>query len=377
MSVPDSTLLELLVSQVWACLSVPIHKNPLFGQVFTSKEVVFDSCEAASFSFCPGLLETWQSPNPPPAGFFQQLSSLDLSCWAIYALVLQKQGDEPKIYIGSATNANTGAKPRLWKYDQISRGSLTALRDTSIPNLVREAVKDGYHIANQGLLAWCPIPSAANVPVRRLLMVALECAFTFLFWAMQSSNGDYGMGSCCPWPRQSFQYAGLCSHNPLIEAVHGDFDLAAEQLEALAAARKKRVTETGRLMMRKIRKRQREADPVGFIEKRRRRFRQEFEGHEAEMRAKWAQSRADGKASNKFNCTVCASVCSTQYQFDQHNASSGHLKKVAEAKAGLRYKFRCELCAYDCQKPSLFEKHKRTAKHIQREAEAKSSSGSA
>lgn len=377
MSVPDSTLLELLVSQVWACLSVPIHKNPLFGQVFTSKEVVFHTCEAASFSFCPGLLETWQSPNPPPVSFFSQLPSLGSPCWAIYALVLGKQDSSRKIYIGSATNSIFGAKHRLHKYERLSQGDLTVRRDLSIPNLVRDALKNGYEITNVGLLAWCAMPSAADVPFRRLFMVALECAFTFLFWTIRPTDKDYGMGSCCPWPRHLFHYSGLCSHNPLIEAVLGNFELTAEQLEAVSVARKKRKTESKRLEQRKIRKRQREADPVGYAMKQNQVFRDRLARKGDEMRAQWAQVRANVKASNKFNCSLCALVCSSQYQFDQHNASAMHLRKVAEAKAGIRYKFCCELCAYDCQKLSLFEKHKRTAKHIQREAEAKSSSGSA
>lgn len=43
------------------------------------------------------------------------------------------------------------------------------------------------------------------------------------------------MGICCPWPRDSYSYGGLCSHDALLEMVAGDFDLSAEQLEAIAA----------------------------------------------------------------------------------------------------------------------------------------------
>lgn len=70
--------------------------------------------------------------------------------------------------------------------------------------------------------------------------MAMEAAFSFLFWSMQPSNKDYGMSACCPWPRDSFLYGGLCSHAPLIESVRGHFDLSSEQLEALAVEVKER-----------------------------------------------------------------------------------------------------------------------------------------
>ena len=38
----------------------------------------------------------------------------------------------------------------------------------------------------------------------------------------------------------TYSWGGACSHNPLIEAIIGDFDLSAEQLEARAALVKAR-----------------------------------------------------------------------------------------------------------------------------------------
>ncbi|KAM3088414.1 Heat shock protein ssb1 [Clarireedia jacksonii] len=52
---------------------------------------------------------------------------------------------------------------------------------------------------------------------------------------MRSKKKDYAMGECCPWERSSFSYNGLSSHNPLIEAVRGDFELTPEEREAMAA----------------------------------------------------------------------------------------------------------------------------------------------
>jgi hypothetical protein len=47
-----------------------------------------------------------------------------------------------------------------------------------------------------------------------------------------------------PWDRATLEYDDLCSHNPLMELVAGDFDLAAEQLEAKAKASAAKVVES-------------------------------------------------------------------------------------------------------------------------------------
>jgi hypothetical protein len=39
------------------------------------------------------------------------------------------------------------------------------------------------------------------------------------------------MSSCYPWPRDALAHGGLCGHRPLIEEIHGDLDLSAEELE--------------------------------------------------------------------------------------------------------------------------------------------------
>jgi hypothetical protein len=57
---------------------------------------------------------------------------------------------------------------------------------------------------------------------------------------MQSQNKDYGISGCCPWPRNSLSYIGLCSHSALAEDVTGNFELSSEQLEAVAAAIKEK-----------------------------------------------------------------------------------------------------------------------------------------
>jgi hypothetical protein len=101
-------------------------------------------------------------------------------------------------------------------------------------------VDNGYTIVLKGLVLWRPVPSAADIPKLRLLYVVIEAALSFLFWAVQSQKKDYSMSRCCPWPRNSFSYSGLCSHSALAENVTGNFDFSSEQLEAEAATIKEK-----------------------------------------------------------------------------------------------------------------------------------------
>ena len=42
----------------------------------------------------------------------------------------------------------------------------------------------------------------------------------------------YGCPAICLWPRISFEWNGLCSHNALLDNIQGDLELTQEQLEA-------------------------------------------------------------------------------------------------------------------------------------------------
>jgi len=58
---------------------------------------------------------------------------------------------------------------------------------------------------------------------------------------MYSMTKDYGSGTYCHWPRDSFLYGGLCLYSPLREDVQPDLDLTKGQLEALAETARLRI----------------------------------------------------------------------------------------------------------------------------------------
>ena len=68
----------------------------------------------------------------------------------------------------------------------------------------------------------------------------MEAALSFLFWAMSSRKELHSCREFCPWSRDLLEWHGLCSHNPLVEGVPGDFDLSREQLEEMAAVIKEK-----------------------------------------------------------------------------------------------------------------------------------------
>jgi hypothetical protein len=118
MAFAASNLVGLLVLITWACLAAPVHKHPLFMQIFPSQAVLSEIISAASLSFCPGLFDAIQAAGPPPLSFFRNLPVGNLKKWAVYALVLEKPGFESLVYIGSGTNLKGGVRSRFAEYDR-------------------------------------------------------------------------------------------------------------------------------------------------------------------------------------------------------------------------------------------------------------------
>lgn len=319
-----SDIVGLLVLIVWACLTPlpPVNRHPLFIDILHSQIVLSEILSAASLSFCPGLFEAIQATSPPPLSFFLGLPSDNFKRWAVYVLVLKKKGEVSLIYIGSGTDGTSGVRARWRKYD----------RGDSLPVYVKAALDQGYTIVHKGLLLWSPIPSATNVPRLRILFVAMEASFSFLFWAMYSKSKDYGMGACCPWDRASFSYRGLCSHNALLETVAGDFDLSPEQLEELAAVAKERK----RAYSADFQKRQREEDPDRVREMSRIRDARSRQNEPEKFQARQQCHSERTKGSKKYYCATCDRAFKNPSDLDRHNSGKRHLQKVAKAQSSSR-----------------------------------------
>jgi hypothetical protein len=234
-----------------------------------------------------------------------------------------------------------------------------------------QALKEGYKITHKGLLAWCPLPAAVDVARIRLLFVAMEAAFSFYFWAMQSRDKDYGMGVCCPWSRDAFSYHGLCSHNSLLEAVHGNFDLTPEQIEALAAVAKEKT----RLSNSSQRKRMRELDLEGYQARKRKDDATYRKNSADKKRNNETRFQAKAKDEQRFYCDTCGVACVKQWELERHNRSRRH-KLAVERAANGRLRFHCTVCNSGFTHQCHLDRHNQGQRHQEKVAKAESSSRS-
>ena len=301
----------------------------MFSQIITSREVLVELMNLASLTFCPGLFEVINAVHPPSVDFFKSLPTKVLKRWGIYALVLEKPNYTPLVYVGSGTSLYNGIRSRFYQYD----------RGEQLPIYVAAALEDGYTIVHKGLFLWAPLPSKVNGTKVRVAFYAMEATLSFLFWAMRSDHKDYGMAACCYWPRDSFSYRGLCSHNALIDTVVGDFGFSDEQLEAMAAAVKEKNKQTH------------------------------------------LSSEANIKMSQKYSCDVCKVDCTSNFELVRHNGSRKHLEKVArkqrnsppkkksysalsQAKALRLKKYFCRVCDVACPSKWELTRHNGSKRHL-------------
>ncbi|KAI0177112.1 hypothetical protein BJ166DRAFT_619176 [Pestalotiopsis sp. NC0098] len=170
---PQETLHDLVTGHAWFAITTeapdwyicPVYKLFLGKDEETSDKIV----SSASLEFPQGLLSILQGEHPPSLEFFKTLPPPPPTpSWGVYALVLEKENIPPRLYIGSGTNSVGGVATRLRDYET----------EVRLPKLVKASLEEGFRIRHKGLL------------FLRLLMVAIEATFTFLFFAAKESLAD-------------------------------------------------------------------------------------------------------------------------------------------------------------------------------------------
>ena len=150
MAFEAATILQFVLLAAWACLN-DTHvnqKHVLFGQYFPTQADLDDIASLISLVFAPGLFEVLRAATPPTIAYFKTLPTSDYRLWAIYAIVLEKAGSRPRLYIGSGTGSRDGVHTRLLQYDNLG----------ALPRYVSSSIDEGYTIVHEGLLCWIPIP---------------------------------------------------------------------------------------------------------------------------------------------------------------------------------------------------------------------------
>lgn len=339
-----------IVLITWACVNVRTYINPRFIHILSSRDRLSTLITSAGFTFCFGLLEILRADDPPSLLWIKSLSTeIPKNVWAIYVLVLEKRGHRPLLYIGSASSSKRGARARLREHKS---GQLS-------PVHVKKARRRGYKITHMALLAHCPIPAPADMPAIRTVIVAIEAAFSCILWAMCSRQLSYGLSGQTLWARDSFEWDGLCGHNPLVEAIRADdMDFTAEELEEIAAA----VKEKDRLYQYQYQRALR-ANPTEEY-----RSRQKRNNEKQKSATKVRQKSA--VENQQYHCAACGVSCRDNASLIRHNATKRHQKKVRQGDED----FHCAACNLSFRYQSNFNKHKQSKGHISKMAASNPSS---
>ena len=320
MSFAASTFLQLVLLLTWTCLSTFSEEqtHPIFRKVLSSQVILEQLFSSASLVFAPGLFELIQAIEPPTVSYFKSLPTNFKKKWAVYLLLLEKPGCRPNIYIGSGTQATSGVSARLADYTH----------GKNVPRYVHKALNDGYSIVHQGLLCWTQIPPPALRPVSRAVILALEATFAFVFRAMRPVKQDYGMSHICPWPRDTLEYDGLCSHCALTEAVPGDHGLFAEELEAQAAEIKGRRAD----YYHEWRNRTQSEDPETYYAKSNKNRKAYVKRNPGAQKEADKRTIAKAVAQKKFHCAICDHTFTKKAKLTKHLTGPKHAEKAALAR---------------------------------------------
>lgn len=299
-----------------------------------------------AFLACLSLLGSLSSSTllPPPAiSWFLSLPPVPTSrqIWGVYAFVMERPGAPPRLYVGSRTAETAGVRSRMLQHlDSISL----------VPLRVASAKAESFAITNIGLLAWCPTPSPANVPRARAVIMAIEAALTGVLWAIHPTSTGAGFSfpaDFCPWSRDQLPWVGLCSHNPLLEALVGDLNLSAAQLKEMAAARRERARTYHQEYRKSV-----AGTPA----------RQEFIArHNERQKAGTLARQAAAKADKKYHCAPCDVSGRDEAEHRRHLDTPRHAETVARGGKALPWK--CVACGKQWKYKNQFVGYCKTKRH--------------
>ncbi len=312
--------LEAILSIIWACFSSTLEdqRHPVFNDTILNYGVLTELISRMPWYFAPGFFDVLQAQAPPSTAFFKSLPTVQKKQWGIYLILLQKSGCPDQIYIGSRTDAKSSSAARLVQYDT----------DHQVPRFVKKALQDQYIITHKGIICSSPIPSPDLVPITRILFVAAEAACTFALWAIKQGKKapSYAyMSHLCPWDLQSLPYIGLCSHNPLHEAVPGDHGFSVEELLAQAAI----IMERRARYLVQWRANQKLNNPVHYREQARKKRKLYIQRHPERERENCRRTTRKAVEEKRHYCNICEHAFTKPCYLRKHLKGPKHARKAA------------------------------------------------
>ncbi|KAF2118289.1 Hsp70 protein-domain-containing protein [Lophiotrema nucula] len=318
---PHTSMAAFLLDIAWDILSHPSYHNPQFDHVFPVKDVLVSVFASAGFLFCSGLLSLLRS-GPPSLAWFASVSlnidtdreQVPSKSWGLYLHVFLKPGYLPLLYVGSATPSDIGLRARFKDYRLLH----------AVSQEILDAIDDGFVLSYSVILAHCPIPEPPNRPSVQAVCLALEAAFSAIFWCMVSTTCNYGhLGDNSIWNREELPWNGLCTHSPLLERVR-DLHLTPEQLHTLNEARREQRKEYNRNWARADNAKKR-ANPTP-----------EFTAHRTKINAvryPGKKRKRDAAVANKTHyCGLCDKAYTSRGELEKHRETALHLRRVARGE---------------------------------------------
>lgn len=189
-------------------------------------------------------------------------------------------------------------------------------------------------------------------PRFQALILILEACLSYVFWAMWSKDKIYSFPTFdeSRWLPASFEYRGLCSHNPLIEGNQGNPEFTADQLIEIDRATKEKRKERDRVRQKALR-----ANPTPA-------FKAWTKRHNERKRPKDKARQQNAIASKQYHCSTCDISFRDAAQLRRHNVRSRHRKKLEMGDSD----YYCASCKISCRYLSDFNRHKKTKGHIQK-----------
>lgn len=273
--------------------------------------------------------------------------------------MLEKDGCRPRTYTGSGTSASRGVTARLRQYDD---GFL-------LSTWVEDALDNAFVIVHKGLLCWCSVPTAALAPIYRLLFVAMEATFSYVFWAMRTvTAADWGMDHICSWDRTTHEYDGLVRHCALNDPIRGKFHLSEEEREALAAKKEKKqsLLEAQNNSSRHYRQMVENYDEyISAAHERKTKSRANNPGLDN-------RRQADPHMEKKYHCVRCNLTFGTRHSLTDHEKSPKHKRKLDEENNP----FKCGPCNLGFSNKQNLTRHNKIERHQRNVLAAQSSPSS-
>lgn len=254
-------------------------------------------------------------------------------------MVLEKDGHEPAIYIGSSVEVCQGIQARL---NQHKRGA-------QVPFRVKQYKDEGYRLVHIAILTYMQIPTAPQRARFKGLIAILEACFHYVFWSMWSKDKLYSFPTFneSRWLPASFPYRGLCTHNPLIEHFEINPQLSADELIEIDRAKKEHKIERLRVY-----RQTRQANPA----------REEVYKEQQRLQSK-ARSQ-NIIASNKYHCSTCSKSFPCAAHLQRHNASSSHKKRTKGLESG-DDRYYCAPCnIYIYRQLCNINQHNKSKRHL-------------